>query len=68
MNTLYTGPPIDDTYQVSAQLAGRIQRRRITCEKLLTEDRLQLITKARLGFRPSELKRYVNTTVLGKKT
>jgi hypothetical protein len=29
MTNLYRGPPIDDTYQVSVQLAKQFQRRRI---------------------------------------
>ena len=38
MNTLYRGPFIDASYQVSVHLAKRFQRRRLKCEKL-TEDR-----------------------------
>ena len=34
MSNRYRGPSIDDSYQVSDQLALRFQRRRLKCEKL----------------------------------
>ena len=40
MSSLYRGPSIDASYQVSVYLAERFQRRRIKCEKL-TDDRQQ---------------------------
>jgi hypothetical protein len=47
MSTLYRGPSIDASYQVSGQLALRFQRRRLKCEKL-TDDRCQVMAKAHI--------------------
>ena len=38
MSTLYRGPPIDASYQVSVHLTEGFQKRRLKCEKL-TDDR-----------------------------
>jgi hypothetical protein len=43
MSTLYKGPSIDASYQVSVLLAEGFQRRRLKCEKL-TDDRHQKLT------------------------
>jgi hypothetical protein len=40
MSTLYRGPSIDASYQVSVHMAEGFQRRRLKCEKL-TDDRQQ---------------------------
>jgi hypothetical protein len=40
MSSLYRGPSIDASYQVSVHLAEGFQRRRLKCEKL-TDDRRQ---------------------------
>ena len=49
MSTLYRGPPIDASCQVSVHLAERFQRRRLKCEKL-TDDGRQVMAKAHLAF------------------
>jgi hypothetical protein len=49
MSTLYRGPPIDASYQVSLHLAERFQRRRLKCEKL-TDDGRQVMAKAQIAF------------------
>ena len=49
MSTLYRGPPIDASYQVSVHMAERFQRRRLKCEKL-TDDRCQVMAKAHIAF------------------
>jgi hypothetical protein len=41
MNTLYRGPSINASYQVSVHLAEGFQRRRLKCEKL-TDDRWRM--------------------------
>jgi hypothetical protein len=41
MSSLYRGPSIDASYQISDQLALRFLRRRLKCEKL-TEDGRQM--------------------------
>ena len=41
MSTLYKGPSIDASYQVSVHLAEGFQRRRLKCEKL-TDDRQRM--------------------------
>ena len=38
MNTLYRGPSIDASYQVSVHLAEGFQRRRFKCEKLTDDE------------------------------
>ena len=43
MCTLYRGPSIDASYQVSVHLAERFPRRRLKCEKS-TDDGLQELT------------------------
>ena len=49
MSSLYTGPSIDASYQVSVHLAEGLQRRRIKCEKL-TDDGRQVMAKAPIAF------------------
>jgi hypothetical protein len=39
MSTLYRGPSIDVSYQVSVHLAEGFQRRRLKCEKLTDDGR-----------------------------
>jgi hypothetical protein len=45
MSSLYKGPSIDASYQVSIHLADGFQRRRLKCEKL-TDDGCQVMAKA----------------------
>jgi hypothetical protein len=49
MSTLYKGPSIDATYQVSVHLAEGFQRKRLKCEKL-TDDRRHVMAKAHIAF------------------
>ena len=49
MSTLYKGPSIDASYQVSVQLAEGFQKRRLKCEKL-TDDGCQVMAKAHIAF------------------
>jgi hypothetical protein len=49
MSTLYIGPSIDASYQVSVHLAKGFQRRRLKCEKL-TDDRRQVIANPHIAF------------------
>ena len=49
MSSLYIGPSIDASYQISDQLALRFQRRRLKCEKL-TDDGRQVMAKAHFTF------------------
>jgi hypothetical protein len=49
MSNLYRGSSIDASYQVSVHLAKWFQRRRLKREKL-TDDRRQVMAKARLAF------------------
>ena len=49
MGSLYTGPVIDASYQVSVHLAKVFQRRRLKCEKL-TDDGRQVMAKAHIAF------------------
>jgi hypothetical protein len=49
MSTLYIGPSIDASYNISDQLALRFQRRRLKCEKL-TDDGRQVMAKAHIAF------------------
>ena len=51
MSTLYKGPSIDASYQVSVHLAEEFQRRRLKCEKL-TDDgrRMPSDGKAHIAF------------------
>jgi hypothetical protein len=62
MSTLYRGPSIDASYQVSVHLAEGFQRRRLKCEKL-TDDRRhdgrQVMAKAYIAI--GYLKRYLNS-------
>jgi hypothetical protein len=44
MSTLYRGPPIDASYQVSVHLAEGFQRRRLKCE-ILTDNRCQVMAR-----------------------
>ena len=46
MSTLYRGPSIDASYQVSVHMAEGFQRRRLKCEKL-TDDRQQTMDDGR---------------------
>jgi hypothetical protein len=45
MSTLYRGPSIDASYQISVHLAERFQRRSLKCEKLI-DDGHQVMAKA----------------------
>jgi hypothetical protein len=47
--SLYKGPSIDASYQVSVHLAEGFQRRTLKCEKL-TDDRRQVMAKAHVAF------------------
>ena len=47
--TIYRGPSIDASYQVSVHSAKGFQRRRLKCEKL-TDDRRQEMAKAHVAF------------------
>ena len=49
MSSLYRGPAIDASYQVSVHLAEGFQRRRLKCEKI-TDDGCQVMTKAHIAF------------------
>ena len=49
MSTIYKGPSIDASYQVSVHLAEGFQRRRLKYEKL-TDDRRQVMAKAHIVF------------------
>jgi hypothetical protein len=49
MSTLYRGPSIDASYQVSVHLAKGFQRRRLKCEKL-PDDRCQVMAKVHIAF------------------
>ena len=49
MSTVYRGPSIDASYQVSVHLAEGFQRRRLKCEKL-TDDGCQVMAKAHIAF------------------
>jgi hypothetical protein len=48
MSTLYRGPSIDASYQVSVHMDEGFQRRRLKCEKL-TDDGCQGMAKAHIG-------------------
>jgi hypothetical protein len=39
MSSLYRGPSIDASYQVSVHLTEELQRRRLKCEKLTDDGR-----------------------------
>jgi hypothetical protein len=49
ISSLYRGPSIDVSYQVSVHLAEGFQRRRLKCEKL-TDDGRQVMAKAHIAF------------------
>jgi hypothetical protein len=49
MSTLYRGPSMDASYQVSVHLAKGFQRRRLKWEKL-TDDGHQVMAKAHTAF------------------
>jgi hypothetical protein len=49
MSSLYRGPSIDASYQVSVHLAKQFQRRKIKFEKL-TDDGCQVMAKAHIAF------------------
>ena len=46
--SLYRGPSIDASYQVSDHLAKGFQRRRLKCEKLM-DDRHQVMAKSHIN-------------------
>jgi hypothetical protein len=54
ISTIYRGPSIDASYQVSVHLAEGFQRRRLKCEKLTddktTDERHQWMAKAHFAF------------------
>ena len=49
ISSLYRGPSIDASYNVSVHLAKGFQRRKLKCEKL-TDDGRQVIAKAHFAF------------------
>jgi hypothetical protein len=49
MSSLYKGPSIDASYQVSVHLTEGFQRRRLKCEKL-TDDGCQVMAKGHIAF------------------
>jgi hypothetical protein len=49
ISSLYRGPSIDASYQVSVLLAEGFQSRRLKCEKL-TDDGRQVMAKAHIAF------------------
>ena len=49
MSTLYKGPSIDASYQVSVHLTEGFQGRRLKCEKLM-DDGCQVMAKAHIAF------------------
>jgi hypothetical protein len=49
MSSLYRGPSIDASNQVSVHLAEEFQRRRLKCEKL-TDDGRQVMAIAHIAF------------------
>ena len=49
ISTLYRGPSIDASYQVSVHMVEGFQRRRLKCEKL-TDDGRQMMAKAHVAF------------------
>jgi hypothetical protein len=49
MSTIYRGPSIDASCQVSIHLAEGFQRRRLKCEKLMDDGR-QVMAKAHIVF------------------
>jgi hypothetical protein len=49
ISTLYRGPSIDASYQVSVHMVEEFQRRRLKCEKL-TDDGQQVMAKAHIAF------------------
>jgi hypothetical protein len=49
ISTLYRGPSIDASYQVSVHMVEGFQRRRLKCEKL-TDDGRQVMAKAHVAF------------------
>jgi hypothetical protein len=55
MSTLYRGPSIDASYQVSVHMAEGFQRRRLKCEKL-TDDRQQTMDDGRQVMAKAHLK------------
>ena len=51
ISSLYRGPSIDASYQVSVHLAMGFQRRRLKCEKLTDDGRQDAVmTKAHIAF------------------
>ena len=49
ISSLYRGPSVDASYQVSVHLAEGFQRRRLKCEKV-TDDGRQVMAKAHIAF------------------
>jgi hypothetical protein len=54
---------IDASYQFLVYLASKFQRRRLQCKKL-TDDGRQVMAKAQVAFRPSELKGEIIINIL----
>ena len=55
ISSLYSGPAIDTSYQVSLHLAEGFQRRRLKCEKLtedrrMTDEGRQVMAKPHIAF------------------
>jgi hypothetical protein len=67
MSTLYRGPSIDASYQVSVHMAEGFQRRRLKCEKL-TDNRRQTPSddKSSLCLWQGELKIKIQKNVVEK--
>ena len=59
ISSLYRGPSIDASYQVSVHLAEGFQRRRLKCEKL-TDDGRQVMAKAHVAFGKVRKKKSAN--------
>jgi hypothetical protein len=49
MSTVYRGPSIEASYQVSIHLGKGFQRGRLKCEKL-TDNERQVMAKAHIAF------------------
>jgi hypothetical protein len=62
MSTLYRGPSIDASYQVSVYLAKGFQKRRLKCEKL-TDNGCQVMAKAHIAFGKNNKKTKGKTTM-----
>jgi hypothetical protein len=50
MSNRYRGPSIDASYHVSVYLARRFKKKRLKCEKLTDDGRMQIMAKAHIAF------------------